>query len=178
MFTLRRLSIAAVVLALAPATPAAAAAGYDPSEMKGLIDAADVRDAFGWTDATLADRAPGVVFDHEFWTNDTYTVTCGGPAFPVVHHKQFGRYELAATVVRSSGRGTSAGYAGKAAGFRIEGARFGISGTSVPPATGQPCPEDRGGTIDRADLASTATGWALNARSGDDRRELRISGSR
>ena len=145
--------------------PAAAAVTYDQAAKTGFVDGGDLRAAFGWTDAVLAQRAAGVVFDEEFWTNDTYSVTCGGAAFPVVHHRVFGRFGLGDVVVRD-------GYGGPPAGFRLTGARAGISGTSVPPAPGQPCPEEKGPAIDKVTLVSTTTGWALTAGSDGVRREL------
>ena len=209
---------AALAGGLALAAPACAAVKYDPSEKTGFVDGGDVRAAFGWTDAVLASRASAVVFGHDFWTDDTYSVTCGGPAFPVVHHEQYGRFDLAATVtrgaatgdarargaatgdvrtrgaatgdvrtrgagtgdVRSRGagtgdvrtRGAATGYHGPVLGFRLSGARSGISGTTVPPAVGQPCPENRGTTIDTVRRVSSATGWALTASYGATRREL------
>jgi hypothetical protein len=129
---------AALVAALAPAAPASAAVTYDPKPMTGFVGAGDVQRAFGWTGPVLASRASGVVFDHEFWTDDTYTVACGGRRpFPVVHHREFGRFELTDAVVGS-------GYGAEARGFRLTGPHLGISGTSVPPAVGQPCPDGQG----------------------------------
>jgi hypothetical protein len=167
--------------ALSPAAPASAAVRYDPERKTGFVDAADVRRAFGWTDAKLAARASTIVFDHDFWTDDNYTVACGRKPFPVVHHRVFGRFELAAVVTRTAGRGSRAGYGsgGRLTGFRLTGARFGISGTSVAPAAGQPCPAEQGqapgAKVTRAVRLSSATGWALSARSGDVSRRLLTS---
>jgi hypothetical protein len=171
MYRRRILSFAlagAALAGLAVAGPASAVVAYDPATRTGFVGEADVRKAFGWTGATLAARAPGIVFDHDFWTDDTYTVFCAGRALSVVHHRDFGRFELIAAVARAAGRGAP-GYRGKLTGFRLTGARFGISGTSVPPANGRPCPPDQvpGATMDRVRLVSTVTGWALTATSGN-----------
>jgi hypothetical protein len=147
----------------AGAAPAAAAARYDPAAKTGVVTGQDLRAAFGWSKPELASRAHGIVFDHDFWTDDTYSATCGTRTFPVVHHRDFGRFELTDEVTRD-------GYGGVR--FRITGPHSGISGTSVPPQPGQPCPEDETATIDRVALLSSATGWTLSATSGDDRREL------
>jgi hypothetical protein len=171
MFSSRLAVVGAVLVAgTVPAGPAAASVTYDPRAMTGFVGGSNVRHAFGWSEATLASRASGLVFDHEFWTDDNYTVACGGPGFPVVHHREFGRFEL--TDVAS--RGGRSGYDGELLGFRLAGAHSGISGTSVPPMAGQPCPECQGprSTIDRADLVSSTTGWALYVSSGDLRHEL------
>jgi hypothetical protein len=152
----------------APAT--AVAVKYNPETKIGFVTGGDVRKAFGWSGATLEFRAAGLVFDHEFWTDDTYSVVCGTRTFPFVHHRVFGRFELTDTVVHD-------GYGDELLGFRISGARFGISGTSVAPAAGQPCPEDQapGTTIDEVELLSSATGWALTVTSDSVRRELLVS---
>lgn len=170
-----RLAVAGAVLAtgIASATPAAAAVTYDPVAKTGLVGAADVRRAFGWSAATLAARAGAVAFDHAFWTDDTYAVKCGGREYPVVHHRVFGHYELADTVVRRGPR-PAPGPAPAVTGFRLTGARAGVSGTSVAPAVGQPCPAGRvpGTTIDELRLVSSATGWALGVNWREVRREL------
>jgi hypothetical protein len=149
--------LAAVLLV--PATTV----GYNPVEMTGFVAASDVRQAFGWTAADLTAHAGGVVFNHEFWTDDNYTVSCGGPSFPVVHHRVYGRFEL-------TGQFVSDGYE---RGFRLTGAHAGISGTSVAPAPGQPCPEPgRGPSIARAAKTTTVTCWSLTATSEDVRKEI------
>jgi hypothetical protein len=174
---LSRLALAGAVLAagLAFAAPASASVTYDPARQTGFIGEGDVRKAFGWTGAKLAARAAGLVFDHDFWTDDTYSVSCGEADFPVVHHRDFGRFELTDVVVHDGHRG-AAGYRGKLTGFRLTGAHLGISGTSVPPMAGQPCPPDHApvpaSTIRSVRLVSTTTGWALAVRSGDVSRQL------
>jgi hypothetical protein len=172
-----RLVIASLTVAagLAVGAPATASVTYDPDTKTGLAGSADVRDAFGWTDAVLAARAPELVFDHDFWTDDTYSASCGAHTFPIVHHREYGRFELADTLAHQRGRG-AAGYGGKLIGFRLDGATSGISGTSVPPEAGQPCPltEASDATIDKVHLVSTATGWALAVRFNDVRHELLV----
>jgi hypothetical protein len=169
-----RLLVAGATLAAGAvfAPPAAASVTYDPAAKTGFVDATDVRKALGWSGAALAARAAALVFDHEFWADDTYAVTCGKRTFPVVHHRDFGRFELSDTVSRDVRRGSSAGYRGRVRGFRLTGPHLGISGTSVPPAPGQPCPGRPGSSIDRAELSGSATGWALTVRYGDVRRRL------
>jgi len=171
---LTRLAVAGATFAagLAFASPAAASVKvvpvkYNPETKIGFVSSGDVRKAFGWSGATLESRAPGLVFDHDFWTDDTYTVICGNRTFPIVHHRVFGRYELTDAT-------THDGYGDAVIGFRLSGARFGISGTSVAPAAGQPCPADEapGTTIDGVKLVSSATGWALTVTSDSVRREL------
>jgi hypothetical protein len=176
-----RLAVAGAILTtgIAFAAPASAAVRYDPEAKRGFVDTADVRQAFGWTTATLVLRADGVAFDQEFWTDDTYSVSCAGRVHPVVHHRLYGRFELIDAVVRRDRPGPSTGY--RITGFRLTGARSGISGTSLPPALGRPCPAGPGGvpgsTIDKIHLVSSATGWSLAVRSGDDRRVLRVATS-
>ncbi|WP_306214078.1 hypothetical protein [Actinoplanes sp. RD1] len=165
----RCLALAGAVLAggLAGVTPAAAAVTYDPRARTGFVGAADVRDAFGWSDATLAERAAGLEFDHHFFADDTYSVSCGEGVFPVVHHREFGRYQLGDTVTHDDG-----GYGRNVTGFRLTGPIAGISGTSVAPAAGQPCPGRPGARIVAARPAATSTGWSLSVSSGAESREL------
>ncbi|MBU2664648.1 hypothetical protein KOI35_14185 [Actinoplanes bogorensis] len=147
--------------------PAQAAVTYDPETKKGYVSRADLLKAFGWNDATLAAKASGLVFNHDFWTNDNYTVSCGKRTFPIVHPLEFGRYELFDVTVTEKGRG-AAGYGGKTVlGFWLTGPRFGISGTSVGPMVGQPCPQDAKAKITSVKLVSTTTGWGLDAASGE-----------
>jgi hypothetical protein len=168
---------ATIAAGLAPAGPASASATFDPATNTGFVGGADVREAFGWTGAVLVSRAAGLVFGQDFWTDDTYSVGCGQSPFPVVHHRVFGRYELTDKVVRGAGRG-HAGYHGGPVGFRLTGAYLGISGTSVPPMVGQPCPAGPGAAegplVDRVQLTSSTTGWALTVGSGDVRHRLLV----
>jgi len=170
-----RLAVASTMVAagLAFGAPASASVTYDPATQIGFVDRGDVRKAFGWTDEVLASRAPDIAFDHNFWTDDTYSVSCAGKAFVVVHQREFGRLALTGAPESHRGRG-AAGYGGKLKGFRLTGAHAGISGTSMPPTVGQPCPRDRepSPTIGRARLVSSATGWSLAAGFGDVSREL------
>ena len=161
------------------AVPAGASVRYEPVTQSGFAGAADVRRAFGWSDATLAARADGLVFGHDFWTTDTYSVSCGKGSFSVPHQREFGRYELTDVVVRESRRGAATGYGQqpRPAGFRIDGAHAGVSGTSVPPGVGGPCPQARGARITRSVLVSTTTGWSLTVSSGPVDMVLRSGGS-
>jgi hypothetical protein len=164
-------AVTASAAGLVLATPASAAVTYDPQTKAGWVGAGDLRKAFGWTDEVLAARASGIAFQHDFWTDDNYSVACGGKAFPVVHHEEYGNFQLTDTVVRSP-----AGYH-RVTGFRITGAHSGISGTTVPPTVGQPCPEPQGSTIEQATLVSTISGWDLTAGSGAVSRQLLSSQS-
>jgi hypothetical protein len=170
-----QVAVAGAVLAAGYAVPAAAAVRYDPAAKSGFAAAADVRQAFGWTRQVLAARATGLVFSHDFWTRDTYSVWCGKGPFPIAHEREFGRFELTDVVVHESRRGVPAGYGRRPelAGFKIIGPYAGISGTSVAPAAGQPCPADRGPRVTRAELISTTTGWTLSVSSGGGHRVLR-----
>lgn len=163
---------AAVAAGIAASGPASAAVTYDPATRTGFVDRADLRDAFGWTDAMLASQAADVAFEQDFWINDTYSGVCEGKTFAYVHHREYGRFALVDELAYHRERGTATGYLGKLIGFRISGATSGISGTSPPPAAGQPCPEAPDGTIDRVDLVSSATGWALAAIHSNIRQEL------
>lgn len=166
---------ATLAAGLGYAAPAAASVRYDPQAKSGFAGAGDVRRAFGWSDAMLAKHAAGLVFNHDFWTADTYSVWCGRRPFPVEHQRDFGRFELTDVVVREPRRGAPAGYFARPrlVGFRITGPHAGISGTTVPPTVGQPCPEPRGPRITRADLVSTTTGWSLSVSSGGAGKILR-----
>jgi hypothetical protein len=174
-----RLAVAGAILitGIGFAAPASAAVRYDPEAKTGFVDTADVRRAFGWTTATLVLRAGGVAFDQEFWTDDTYSVACAGRVHPVVHHRVYGRFELIDAVVRRDGPRSSTGYGDGITGFRLTGASSGISGTSVPPALGRPCPAGPGSApgskIDELHLVFSVTGWSLVVRSVEDRRVLR-----
>jgi hypothetical protein len=170
---LPQLIAALLTVGAAPAPTAGAAPAsidYDISAKTGYVGAADVRAAYGWTVPTLGARAGGLVFNHDFWTDDTYAVSCGGPAFRVVHHREFGRYEIA-----DKPSYQRVGYGRKLLGFRLTGPVAGISGTSVRPGRGQPCPaEGAGTTITSTRLVSTAKGCALSVTSRDVRRELLV----
>jgi hypothetical protein len=176
---LSQLAVAGVTLAaaIAFATPASASVRYDPGRKTGFVDRSDVQKAFGWTDAVLAARASHLVFDHDFWTDDSYSVTCGRRVFPVVHHREYGHFELTDAVIHDRRRGSTVGYHGKLVGFRLTGARSGISGTSVPPMVGQPCPDGQvpGSAIDKVRLTSSITGWALTISSHDVRRQILVN---
>ncbi|MBM2619748.1 hypothetical protein JIG36_29990 [Actinoplanes sp. LDG1-06] len=147
---------------------------YNPETNKGFVGSSDLIKAFGWTDATLKTKAAGLVFNHDFWTDDTYSVTCAARTFPVAHHREFGRYELFDAALNDKERGGKA-YAGKLVGFWLTGPRFGISGTSVGPTVGQPCPDGTKTTVMKAKLVSTTVGWGLSVSSGDLSRVLTSS---
>ena len=166
---------AALAAGLGYATSAAASVRYGSGTKAGFVGVADVRRAFGWSDAKLAARADGLVFSHDFWTTDTYSVSCGEKFFAVRHPREFGRYDLTDIVIREPRPGASTGYGphSRLVGFRIDGPYAAISGTSVAPAVGQPCPEPLGPRITRADLVSTTTGWSLNVSSGEVNKVLR-----
>nr|WP_221377630.1 hypothetical protein [Actinoplanes polyasparticus] len=164
---------ATLVATVAAAAPASAAVTYDSRTMKGYVARADLQKAFGWSDSKLSAQASTLVFNHDFWTNDTYTVACGGQPFPVTHYREFGRYELRNAAVLDKGRGTAKGYRGKLVGFWITGASFGISGTTVPPDAGQPCPDaTKGRTITSSRRVSSVKGWALSVSAGEESRRL------
>jgi len=165
---------AALAAAVGTAAPAAASVTYDPKTMKGYAAAGDVRKAFKWSEATLNQRAPKLVFNHDFWTDDNYTVTCGKRVFPTSHHREFGRFELRHAVVKDKQRGAPKGYGGKLLGVWITGPSMGISGTSMGPAVGQPCADGEPGTTTAVKLLSTKVGWALSVTSGNDYRQLVI----
>jgi hypothetical protein len=167
---LSRLAVAGAVLAtgIPFATPASASVTYDPETKSGFVGGGDVRNAFGWTGAMLESRASGIVFDHGFWSDDTYSAVCGERAFPLVHHREYGHFELIDAVAHEAKGNLRAGPPGRVTGFRLAGMRTGISGTSVPPAAGQPCPDGQGQTpgraIDRIRLVSSTTGWSLTVK--------------
>jgi hypothetical protein len=153
---------------LGTAVPAYAEVGYDPGKKTGFVGAADLKAAFGWDDATLAERATGVEFEQNYWERDNYDMTCGGgPVFPIAHPKVGARYDLLDVVTRDD-----SGY-GKVSGFRITGSHRGVSGTSYLPGVGEPCPDGEGATtVTSKVLTSSEAGWSLVANSGDDSREL------
>ena len=153
-----------VLLTVAGLGVPAAPVRYDPEARTGFVEGRAVQRAFGWDRRELTANAPGVEFQQDFWTDDVYAATCGGSrTYRVVHHREFGRFELV-DVLTGRRYGTP--------GFRITGARAGISGTSAAPVAGAPCPDRAGARITRLRLTATTSGWALSATSGDDNREL------
>ncbi|MBL7262214.1 hypothetical protein [Paractinoplanes lichenicola] len=175
MRALVRVVVAGAVVAagIAMGGPANAAVTYDPETKKGYVGKTDLLKAFGWTEATLNAKAAGIVFNHDFWTDDTYSVTCGKRTFALVHHREFGRYELFDAAVTGKKARDAQGYAAKVTGFWVTGPRFGISGTTVGPAPGQPCPDDAKSKVTKAKLTATSKGWALQVSSGELSRQLR-----
>lgn len=175
MRVLVRVVVAGAVVAAGVTTggPASAAVTYDPQTKKGYVANADLLKAFGWNDAMLTAKASGIVFNHDFWTDDTYSVTCGKRTFPLVHHREFGRFELFDAAVNDDKKRAAKGYTGKLAGFWLTGPRFGISGTTVGPTAGQPCPDGAKSKVTKATLKATSRGWALQVSSGELTRQLR-----
>jgi hypothetical protein len=164
---LRLVVTAAVLVAgLGVAAPAPAAVTYDPKTMKGYVGSGDMRKAFGWTDATLAAKASTLVFNHNFWTDISYTVTCGRRVLPFVHHEQFGRYDLRHAAVQDTRRGAATGYARRLTGFWITGPSAGVSGTTYGPTVGYPCPDGGKDKVVKARKLRTTVGWSLSVSSG------------
>ena len=65
MFVRRLLCLAVVVAGagVGHAAPASAKVTFEPETKSGFVDAADVRNAFGWSDARLARRAYEIARD-------------------------------------------------------------------------------------------------------------------
>jgi hypothetical protein len=168
---LPQLAAAGVALAvgLAPASVT-----FDPESNSGYVGATEVRKAFGWSAAALTERAAGVAFQHGFWGEDTYTVSCGGRAFRMVHQHDYGHYELNVTPTRAN-----SGYR-DVTGFRIDGAYAGISGTTPPPSPGDPCPQEQAGglKITKSVLVTSVSTWSLTAVWKDLSRQLLVHKSR
>lgn len=176
-----------------PADPARAAVRFDFSAGTGAVDAADLRRSFGWSEATLRARAAALRFTKGTLIEDVYSVVCGQAGTPpvrTVHARQFATEFLTRTVDR--------GPNGDIRAVRITGPEAGISGTTVPPTPGLPCPEPTGapepsdapttgtasagagigertpppGTVSSAVVVSTTTTLTLAAESGGVTREL------
>ncbi|HEX5206155.1 hypothetical protein ACFQS1_36990 [Paractinoplanes rhizophilus] len=160
---------AALAAGLAPAPVT-----FDPGTNSGYVGAGAIREAFGWSPATLTARAAGVAFQHGFRGEDTYAVSCGGRPFRVVHPHDYGHYELNVTVKRAS-----SGYR-DVTGFRIRGAYAGISGTSPAPSPGDPCPQKHAGgsKVTRSARVASVTTWTLTAIWQDVHRQLLVRKSR
>ncbi|MFI5893912.1 hypothetical protein ACIA5D_27815 [Actinoplanes sp. NPDC051513] len=160
---------AALAAGLAPAPVT-----FDPETNAGYVGATEVRKAFGWSPAALAARAAGVAFQHGFWGEDTYTVSCGASPFRVVHQHDYGHYELRVAVTRAS-----SGYH-DVTGFRIDGADAGISGTTPPPSPGDPCPQEHAGgaKVTRSDRISSVSTWTLTVIWKNAHRQLLVRKSR
>ncbi|WP_433378869.1 hypothetical protein ACQPZX_12460 [Actinoplanes sp. CA-142083] len=160
---------AALAVGLAPAPVT-----FDPSTNSGYVGATEVREAFGWSATTLSARAAGVAFQHGFWGEDTYTVSCGGSPFRMVHQHDYGHYELNVSVTRAS-----SGYR-DVTGFRIDGAHAGISGTTPAPSPGDPCPQEHAGgsKVTRSSLVTSVSTWSLAAVWKDVHRVLLLRKTR
>lgn len=180
----RRLLIATVVAGtMLSASPARAEVTFDFAAHTGHAGATELRQAFGWDAAALRSRAAGLTFTRNTLVQDVYSVVCG-PAgtrpLRAVHARESGTYFLTSAVDRDP--------RGEVRGLRITGADAAISGTTVPPTPGLPCPgtdDDpsrstvarpgpgpRPGNIRTATLMSTTTTLTLIVRSGDVTREL------
>ncbi|MEV0900717.1 hypothetical protein [Actinoplanes sp. NPDC049802] len=159
--------IAGAVLAFP--SPAHAKITFDFGANTGHVDAEDVRRAFGWDAATLRRKAAGLEFQHVRLVQDTYSVVCdGASARPVraVHTAQDAKEFLTVEVVRGPP-------ARDVTGFRIVKAYAGISGTTVPPEPGTPCPAPgTGATVRTSRVVSTTVTTTLVAESGSTRAEL------
>ncbi|GGN75542.1 hypothetical protein GCM10010112_46900 [Actinoplanes lobatus] len=158
-----------VMAVLALPGPAHAKVTFDFGTNTGFVDAEDVRQAFDWDAATLRSKAKGLEFEHLRLVQDTYVVVCGGAgARPLraVHTAQDAKEFLTVKVARKPGTRD-------VTGFRIVKAYAGISGTTVPPAPGTPCPEPKPDEKVRTSrLVSTTVTTTLVAKSGPDRVEL------
>lgn len=160
---------AVIAGAVLSASPARAEVTFDFAAYTGYAGAAELRYAFGWNDATLRQRAAGVALTMSTLIQDVYSVVCGAagtPAVRTVHAREFGTMFLTKTVDRAAG--------GAVRGLRITGSDTGISGTTVPPARGLPCPggDPEAGTVRAAAVVSTTKTLALNAESGSATRQL------
>jgi hypothetical protein len=150
-----RLAAAGVVLAASFVHPGAAAAKvtFDRDNMTGLVGNADVRDALGWTDALLRERAAQVKLEHVHFVQENYSITCGGRSSAWTHDLQSGVDFLTAKV--------------EPAGFRLaRGAA--ISGISSAPEPGWDCPAElkqpAGTKVTAIQLRSCTFGWGLLVR--------------
>jgi hypothetical protein len=150
-----RLAAAGVVLAACVVHPGAAAAKvtFDRKSLTGFVDNADVRDALGWTDATLKARAPRIKLEHVHFVHENYSVTCGKLASAWTHQLQGGVDFLTAKA--------------EPTGFRL-GRGPGISAMTVAPQPGWDCPADlkqpAGTKVTAIRLQSCTAGWALLVR--------------
>ncbi|MEV6299772.1 hypothetical protein AB0M02_10250 [Actinoplanes sp. NPDC051861] len=146
-------SVLALLLVFS-ASPAYGAVKFDPQTGTGFVDRADVRKAFGWDDAALNARAGDVEFGYRTSTDDVYSVMCGRRTIRVPHQRVSSSTALKVRVERD--------------GFALDGAVAGISGTSVAPAVGFPCPDERkpADKITKVELLCTSTRAALVASHG------------
>jgi hypothetical protein len=149
------------------AAPAHAEVTFDFTANTGTVGAAEMRQSFGWDAATLRARSTGVEFAEDILVQDVYSVVCGPAGTPpvrTVHARQFAKEFLTMSVDRDK--------AGEVRGFRITGAEAGISGTTVPPTPGLPCPAPGSGLVTSATVVSTTTTLTLLATSGENTRDL------
>ena len=147
-----RLAAAGVVLAACVANPGAAAAKvtFDRESLTGFVDNTDVRDALGWTDATLKERAPLIKLKHVHFVDENYSLTCGKRAFAWTHYLQSGVHFLEAKV--------------EPTGFRLAPGQA-ISAMTPAPELGRDCPDElkqpTGTKVTAIRLQSCTAGWGL-----------------
>jgi hypothetical protein len=149
------------------AAPAHAEVAFDFAANTGTVGADEMRQSFGWDAGTVRARATGVEFAKDILVQDVYSVVCGPAGTPpvrTVHARQFAKEFLTMSVDRDK--------AGEVRGFRITGAEAGISGTTVPPTPGLPCPAPGTGSVTSAVVVSTTTTLTLLATSGDTTHDL------
>lgn len=155
------------------ASPVSAAVKFDPATKTGFVGRHDVQREFGWDDATLRANADRLTFDYDTVTRDTYSVVCGRDGnrpFTVVHDRVFARDSLNAVVAHDA--------TGFPSGFRITGAGSGISGTSIGPTAGLPCPQaGEGRTVRSARVVSTTVTATLIATFGGVSKDLLVTRS-
>jgi hypothetical protein len=166
-----------LTIGLMYAAPASASIKFDPDRGTGFVGGGDVRTRFRWNDAMLQSRAAGVTFSHSRSIEDTYSVVCGWDPTPrgdrehltivVTHVRESAMLNLGSSVDYDASTATAANPKGRVVGFKLTGAVSGVSGTSVGPTVGMPCPDGRsyGGakTIDKVRLKSSAIVSALTA---------------
>ncbi|MEU7907623.1 hypothetical protein [Actinoplanes sp. NPDC049118] len=175
---------------LVPATAASASIRFDPAKGTGYVGRNDVQAPFRWSNAVLQARAAGITFSHSRSIEDVYSVVCGWDkpnggrdhvTIVVTHPRLSTRVYLRSSVAYDASSVSSAEPRGRVVGFRLTGAVSGVSGTSVGPAVGAPCPEGRGQsgarTIDRVRLKSSTTISALTASYKGVDRDLRVTRS-
>ena len=147
-----RLAAAGVMLAACVTHPGAAAAKvtFHRESLTGFVDNADIRDALGWTDAALEERAPQIKLEHVHFVHENYSVTCGKRASAWTHHLQGGVSFLEAKV--------------EPTGFRLARGP-GISAMTAAPEPGWDCPDElkqpAGTKVTAIRLRSCTVGWAL-----------------
>jgi hypothetical protein len=164
---LLRLAAAGSALAagIAFAGPAHAAVRYDRTTHTGFVDRADMREAFGWTDAVLADRAAGISAGYALNILEIYSVTCGERAFRWTHNLQHTTNDLIATATYERAELT---------GFRLAPGHGGASSMRMPPRLGDDCSTElgqpAGTTVGGICFVSSSTSWGIVVRFEDTHR--------